>query len=623
MKFTCANIVSEISKQHWGQVYHQDNVFLVIETKSSAEEAILKGRELLDKLIKLTESEEVNGLVAFKKSMDKLFEELADSFSSAVIAAKVIGNVIYIIVRVRNESLPINQADQLVSAGGVYLVREKTLSRVCQSPANISGKLKAGDRLYFFSPTLAREIDISHLDTREDFDIQKTAEELAVFLHQAGTKGAAGMIVKVEDVDEGQEAQMKVESAPVRETTKPFLSTLGQRIVTLFTFGRKISTRLRGRFANISVTKRKWLSILFFLVLLFFVSIFFGIKKRQDLQRISKWQQVKESVVNNIEEAQALVEVNNRQARELLKQARSQLESLSAEISDKSAEGKEIAQLLAKIAKVEEIASQKYVLNEANEFFDLTLIKPAAKGVQMSVYKETLAVLDRENRVVYSINLAKKSSTIAAGGDLLSDALLVAIYGERIFVLTGKGVMMSEKGGKPEMVLSVEDEKWGKIADMASFAGNIYLVDADSSEILKYPATDEGLGAKTIWLPDSNIHQFNSSSRLAIDGSIWTITGSRVQRFMQGVPQSFELSGLDEELSSDTDIFTDDESENLYILDKGNSRIVVFDKEGNYQSQYIWTGIGQVTDMVAWEKEGKILLLDQNLIYEVDLQQKS
>ena len=107
---------------------------------------------------------------------------------------------------------------------------------------------------------------------------------------------------------------------------------------------------------------------------------------------------------------------------------------------------------------------------------------------------------------------------------------------------------------------------------------------------------------------------------MAIDGSIWLLRqDGKILKFSQGSPEAFGVAGLDKPFSSPSVIYTDSEAENLYILDKGNSRIVVLTKGGEYQGQYIWEGIKEASDMVVSEKEEKIFLLSGEKIYKIDI----
>ena len=155
----------------------------------------------------------------------------------------------------------------------------------------------------------------------------------------------------------------------------------------------------------------------------------------------------------------------------------------------------------------------------------------------------------------------------------------------------------------------------GDVVAIGSFAGNLYLLDKEKGTIYKYQGSQ---GEKRNYLA-SDVHpDFGNAASMAIDGAIWVLfSDGRVTKFIQGVPESLTLQGLDTPLSSPTVLYTDDESDQLYILDKGNKRVVVAKKDGTYSSQYVWEGIKDVTDIVASEKEKKIFLLSGSKIYVI------
>ena len=57
----------------------------------------------------------------------------------------------------------------------------------------------------------------------------------------------------------------------------------------------------------------------------------------------------------------------------------------------------------------------------------------------------------------------------------------------------------------------------------------------------------------------------------------------------------------------------------MYVLDRDLGRILVFDKDGVYQSQYQWEGMKDISDFVVSEEEKKIFLLSKNNIYALEL----
>jgi hypothetical protein len=65
--------------------------------------------------------------------------------------------------------------------------------------------------------------------------------------------------------------------------------------------------------------------------------------------------------------------------------------------------------------------------------------------------------------------------------------------------------------------------------------------------------------------------------------------------------------------------YTNADLANLYLLDKGNSRVVVVSKTGEYQKEYLWSGLGQANDLVVTSDEGQIFLLSGGKIFTISL----
>ena len=177
------------------------------------------------------------------------------------------------------------------------------------------------------------------------------------------------------------------------------------------------------------------------------------------------------------------------------------------------------------------------------------------------------------------------------------------------------GEKIVEVGNKTEI-----EKGWANVVAFQAFAGNLYLLDKEKNNIWKYPLIEEGFGAKRSWLGLGVEPDLKKAVDMAIDGDIWVLKESgEILKFSRGVPQAFAISGLEKGFDQSTAFYTDKDCEKIYILDKGNKRIVVLHKSGEYDSQYIWEGIKDVDDIVVSEKEKKILLLNGSKIYEIKL----
>ena len=162
--------------------------------------------------------------------------------------------------------------------------------------------------------------------------------------------------------------------------------------------------------------------------------------------------------------------------------------------------------------------------------------------------------------------------------------------------------------------------------DAGTYFGNVYFLVPSENQILKSVPAGDGYSTPKYWvttenppLPDRQAG-LTDAVAMAIDGSIYVLkAGGGVLKFEKGeLVSDFGLRDLDKPLSDPRAIFTTIDSERLYILDAGNKRVVVTDKNGLYQSQYVYgEGLTDPTDLFVDEAAGIIYLLDGTKIYRI------
>lgn len=130
--------------------------------------------------------------------------------------------------------------------------------------------------------------------------------------------------------------------------------------------------------------------------------------------------------------------------------------------------------------------------------------------------------------------------------------------------------------------------QWSDLRAIASFGGNIYLLDGKSNQIFKYTPTAAGYSAQASpYFPANDRPILNKAVDMAIDGDVWILNDNgTVMRYRAGVPIPFQLGTLPIPLKNPVAIFTSPEVDSLYIADAGNERIVEFDKNGKFVRQF-------------------------------------
>ena len=89
--------------------------------------------------------------------------------------------------------------------------------------------------------------------------------------------------------------------------------------------------------------------------------------------------------------------------------------------------------------------------------------------------------------------------------------------------------------------------------------------------------------------------------------------------FPQGAKDTFNVTGLSKKLSNPTRIQTTPDFDNIYVLDNGNSRIVILKKDGTFVKDYTASAIKNAIQFDVLEKDKKAFVLAGDKVYQLDL----
>lgn len=367
-------------------------------------------------------------------------------------------------------------------------------------------------------------------------------------------------------------------------------------------------------------TKRVLLTVASVLIILLVASVFLNISHTQNEKVLERLNGTLTLVTHQYDEASTLIDLNPIRARTLLSDSKLTLGQVMKEFSKDSNEYKQLSEWVNKVAEKEVEAYKIYKMTQVPVFFDLTLIKSGGEGKKIAGYEQTKTILDTKNKVIYSLVTTTKESEIIAGSDIVRDATMLTIHGKRVYLINSDGVVGIDVNSKQSQKLISHDGEWGEIVDIAAFGGNLYLLDKTNNRVWKYIATDEGFSSRTSYL-NSDVHaDFSSAFRLVVDGSVWVLAKpADIMKFSKGLGETFEFKGFAERIDDLGGLSTSDIDKNVYMLDMNGSRILVFDKDGVYQSQYQWDELKGAEDIFASESEKKIFILIGSKIYAIDI----
>jgi hypothetical protein len=632
-----AKIVGTTTDKAWSQVHtfsptedekllKRGHFLAVISLSDLAEgiEPAAAGKEMISRL-----HEEYYGHLEEKvihqlaKALEQILAETKEEAKVEIEAAALVEGVIYFAIAGKGKILIQRKGKLAAILSGEERKVEVASGRVESDDLFLLGSQK------FFS-LLNEEVIKTALSTNST---SEAAELLMPVVHKQEEDGTtAATVLKLKaGVEEKEvlesEKEVSLEKKPkavskrlVKEAVSGKISRILRPITRtgqLFFLraGRKLKRRaiyLSGEESRKQKSKRTLITVALILAVLLLVSVVLGARQKNRQQEGSGLEMILRQATIKKEEGEALIDLNPIRARQLLIEAKGLIEEIDPEettqaIFDFQAE---LEQSLSSVMREHEV--------EPRSLFDLVIIKDDAWGNDLAVSGREMVVFDQNKKTIYGVGIDGKNSSILTGGEDLTGGQQVGAFLPKIYLLTDRGILQFDKETKRQSLVIETDENWREIVDLRAFGGNLYLLDKQG-EIWKYPGLEGGFGSYRHWVKNEE-SDFSDAVGMSIDGSVWVLkSDGRIWKYTQGTRDAFVMSGLDKPLDNPAAIFTDDDQENLYLLDKGNSRVVVINKSGEYHSQYLWQGASEATALIASEEEKKILLLSGNKIYEIEI----
>lgn len=266
--------------------------------------------------------------------------------------------------------------------------------------------------------------------------------------------------------------------------------------------------------------------------------------------------------------------------------------------------------------------ADKSIINQTDwpVFLSIDLIKTNFVTSRLSFSLGKILLLDDREKTLVLIDIAQKTPLILAGSSQLGQASIASLNADNAFVYSeDKGLLNVNVQSKKVTTVAKPDSEMGRVLDIYGFASNLYVAEegTTSGKIWKYAPIISGYSDKIPYLKGQA--NFSGAKRMIIDYSVWVTKDQEVFKFTGGANDSFSVSGLSKNIGEVSSLSVPEEGENLYILDKPNSRIVVLTKSGVYKAQYVGDKFKSATDITVDLEGKKIYLLEGGKIYALDL----
>lgn len=159
-----------------------------------------------------------------------------------------------------------------------------------------------------------------------------------------------------------------------------------------------------------------------------------------------------------------------------------------------------------------------------------------------------------------------------------------------------------------------------KIRDWSRFGSNIYFLDSQNKEIVKYNIEPQSKKLKgKLWL-DSPTQQLKDPKDIAIDGSIWILNqDNSIDRYFGGKYQETLTLNLFPYPENISQIYTSPNSFHIYLLEPQSNRLIIIDKTAQVVRQFQSNKFDDLKDFVVMESSNTIYLLSNSKVYQIQL----
>ncbi len=608
MKLKIAQVIGLNTDQKAAQVIsavRDDSIFLAV-LELTSDDAFTKGRATLSEIEDFYfESEGGAG-----EKLTATFKEFEEKFSGeedfSLGLAAVSGKALYLIGKGQVE-VNLKREDKLLS-----------LLSVGTSSQLISGFLADGDKLListksfvtFLGPELSKSLDLPIESFEEEIESKIGASEL-------DNQGLAALVVDITEEEkeiaplppqkeEERLVEQNINEYPAKKTPLPIKAIVSQVF--------HLSKRIRTYFPK---SGRGKLILAVVLLLIVASGVGYKYKLSRDREKQMQFNQLLQQAKDDFNSAKGIVSLSPGEAKNKLDAAKDEVKrALILKPNDQEAQNfkSQLEQDSASILLASSVV-------DFPVFLDMDLVKKNFRATQLSLSGTKLLLLDPGAKTLVVVDLAKKSNQILAGSEQLGDAVFASLNGGLVFIYSkDKGILKIDITNSKLSTVAKKDSDWGEVKDIYGFAGNIYILDFGKNQIWKYLPTADGYSDKRTYLNSGVKADFAGALRMQIESSVYVLrSGGEILRFTRGDKDNFSLGGLDKGVKDPKSLFVSSDTDNLYVLDSGNARLLTLTKTGGYKGQITGSKFGTATDLVVDEKNKKVYLLDGSKIYSVDL----
>lgn len=371
-------------------------------------------------------------------------------------------------------------------------------------------------------------------------------------------------------------------------------------------------------FKKLSLPRKILLVLVIVAIFVFAQTVVYKGKSQETAEEKTQYEQNLTDAENQINEAKADLLMNNEAgAREKLDQAN----NLLTPIPDKKDYEERKSTLLASMQEQYDKINHVEQLYEPRQVADFTQINASLSIGEIALIGDNIYGFDQNNLSVYQSGLESQEAKVVISDETKqitaltkdSAATVLAMLDDQSFVQFNP---VLEKYSDVSIDLPSKETTF---QDLVVYGPRLYILETKIGQIFKHTKSGDDYGAPERWL-DDNV-SVNNALSIAIDGSVYVLKpDGKLLKLYAGVKEEdFNLEEFSPAITQATQVYTNENTQNIYLLDPGEKRLVVYDKQGKLAKQYTSGMFDNLLAMEIDEINKKAYLLNNAQVYQVDL----
>lgn len=273
-------------------------------------------------------------------------------------------------------------------------------------------------------------------------------------------------------------------------------------------------------------------------------------------------------------------------------------------------------------------------------------IMPEINALESSIkesFLEINGVTSVQPELVLQFNEAMPKNIVAAGENIIAfgnggKKILVINNGQPRVLKTGDNFLIAAAQDSAAVLFAAPDTvtefKNNELGDtvrlglprsgvdfyaMAAYSGNLYFIDRETQNIIKYPKQGNKYGASLNWLQGNN-EKISGAVSIAVERNVWILNGNgSIAKYFSGkLLETYEPKYFPP-LENPVKLAVSQNAENIFILDSGSGRIIILSNNGQIIKQLASGSLKGALDFAIDSAGKKALVLSQNQLLSLNL----